>query len=200
MPSLLQSDTARRNGAKSHGPKTEAGKSRSRLNGLKHGLRAKTLILPGEDTEAFESRKAGFIHRFQPADETTTVLVNQLVATSWRLERFITIETHLLGIAIIDAQEYIEDHFDVVDDDDRLAIAYKQACEHPSLIHLHRQINLLHRQFERILQALLQTCPQTIPQNETSEPGDALSANPINNIPNLRTNPEPSPTSPTHRE
>lgn len=180
MPTHRQSEASRRNGAKSHGPTSETGKSRSKMNGLKLGLRAKTLILPHEDKEAFESLQAGFIQRLKPAGEIEIALVNQLVATSWRLERFINIETHLLGIAILDSEEYIEEHFDIADADDRLAIAYRRACEHPSLIHLHRQINLLHRQFDRILQNLLKLRQSAI---ATSEPQEPLTANPINNIP-----------------
>src|SRR4051812_78713 len=41
----------RANSKRSTGPTTEAGKLRSRLNGLKHGLRAELPVLPGEDPE-----------------------------------------------------------------------------------------------------------------------------------------------------
>lgn len=188
MPTNLQSETARRNGAKSNGPKTAAGKSRSSMNGLKHGLRAKTLVLPFEDAQAFESLKSAFLTRFQPNDDTEAVLVNQLIATSWRLERFLNIETHLLGIAVLDAEEYIEENFDIADNDDRLAVAFRRACEHPSLIHLHRQINLLHRQFDRILQTFLKL------KNATSEPKQQSTPFPINNIQSTPQEPNHAPT------
>ncbi|MBV8265569.1 MAG: hypothetical protein JO252_04405, partial [Planctomycetaceae bacterium] len=46
----------RKNSQQSTGPRTAAGKEKSKLNGLKHGLRAATLVLPGEDPEALEHR------------------------------------------------------------------------------------------------------------------------------------------------
>jgi len=53
MSSLTKSESARINGAKSHGPKTEAGRKRSSQNALKHGLTAQTLVLPTEDPAEF---------------------------------------------------------------------------------------------------------------------------------------------------
>ena len=43
----------RANAAHSTGPKTEAGKPRSCLNALRHGLTGHTIILPAEDLEAY---------------------------------------------------------------------------------------------------------------------------------------------------
>src|SRR4051812_1485794 len=38
----------RANAAKSTGPRTEAGRAASRVNAVKHGLRAEMVVLPGE--------------------------------------------------------------------------------------------------------------------------------------------------------
>ena len=49
-------EASRKNGAKSRGPKTEAGKQRPAQNALKHGLRAqKYVVLPQEDAAEFEA-------------------------------------------------------------------------------------------------------------------------------------------------
>ena len=56
----------RTNSRKSTGPRTEAGKSKSKLKGLKHGLRAATLVLPGEDPEALEHRRDAWTEELDP--------------------------------------------------------------------------------------------------------------------------------------
>ena len=44
----------RRNAKKCTGPKSVAGKSKSSMNNLKHGVNSATLILPGEDESEFQ--------------------------------------------------------------------------------------------------------------------------------------------------
>ena len=59
----------RRNAQRSTGPKTQAGKERSRFNALKHGCRARLPILPGEDPDAYRDRLDAWIDKFQPRDK-----------------------------------------------------------------------------------------------------------------------------------
>jgi hypothetical protein len=49
----------RRNSLKSCGPRTQAGKDRSKLNAVKHGMRAATLVLLDEDAQALERPQSG---------------------------------------------------------------------------------------------------------------------------------------------
>jgi hypothetical protein len=54
--SVGQIEANRRNALRSTGPRTPAGKQASRLNALRHGLRASEVIIPGqEDPEEFEA-------------------------------------------------------------------------------------------------------------------------------------------------
>jgi hypothetical protein len=55
MPSDRQLATNKKNAQKSTGPKTPEGRVAVRLNGVKHGLTAATLVLPGESESDFES-------------------------------------------------------------------------------------------------------------------------------------------------
>ena len=66
MPSDLKSETARANGAKSHGPKTAEGKEASSRNAIKHGLTAHTLILQCESPEEYQAMLAEHIAIHQP--------------------------------------------------------------------------------------------------------------------------------------
>jgi len=56
MPTELKSETARANGAKSHGPITTEGKEKSSKNALKHGMTSRnTYILECESADEFKA-------------------------------------------------------------------------------------------------------------------------------------------------
>src|SRR5262249_21829145 len=76
----------RRNGRKSRGPKTTEGKARSRMNAVKHGLDAETLILPGEDGAAFQARLDAWRADFPPRNPMEEALLEQAARLAWRLD------------------------------------------------------------------------------------------------------------------
>ena len=82
----------RANSSHSTGPKSSAGKAKSRLNALKHGLRAEQVVIPGEDPQAFEAECAAWSADWQPRSHTRAILVERAAATSWRLRRCVRIE------------------------------------------------------------------------------------------------------------
>jgi hypothetical protein len=55
MSSLCQIEANRHNALKSTGPKTEAGKQRSRRNALRHGFTAETVIEPLENPKEYRA-------------------------------------------------------------------------------------------------------------------------------------------------
>ena len=77
----------RRNAQKSTGPKTPEGKSRSRFNAVKHGMAAKTLVLPGEDPEVLRERIEAWTADLQPENDLEQYLVERAAAVSWQLDR-----------------------------------------------------------------------------------------------------------------
>ena len=96
-----QLEAARRNGARSRGPKTPEGKARSAMNGFKHGRYAKlACVLRGENKDAFHDLLQSLIRRFQPADEAELNLVRSLASIDWRLARIVAAESRILDIEI----------------------------------------------------------------------------------------------------
>ncbi|HEY2158138.1 MAG TPA: hypothetical protein VGH33_21090, partial [Isosphaeraceae bacterium] len=92
MRSEKQRQASRTNGSKSKGPITPEGKNTSKFNGLKHGLRAEHVILPGEDPAAFEAERQAWIDDWKPPSHTRAVLVERAAVASWRLRRSVKAE------------------------------------------------------------------------------------------------------------
>jgi hypothetical protein len=96
MASERQREANRRNGRRG-GPDTEAGKQRSRLNSIKHGLSTSTLVvLPEEDQQEYEEVLRGFRASFQRHDAAEDALVLRLAQAHWRSLRSRRVETGIL--------------------------------------------------------------------------------------------------------
>ena len=87
MSSERQIEANRLNAQKSTGPSTPEGRTAVRLNSLKYGLYAETLILPGEDPAAFEALLDRFDAEHQPATPTEEAFVSQIAMATWRRAR-----------------------------------------------------------------------------------------------------------------
>src|SRR5580693_7852985 len=82
-----RAEANRRNARKSTGPRTPEGKDRSKFNAIKHGLNARTLVLPGEDAGAFQDRLDAWEADLQPRNDVEHVLVERSATLSWQLAR-----------------------------------------------------------------------------------------------------------------
>jgi hypothetical protein len=82
-----RAEISRRNGARSKGPKTPEGKNRSKFNALKHGMTARTLVLPGEDAEVFQARLDTWTADLRPRNDLERSLVQRAATVSWQLDR-----------------------------------------------------------------------------------------------------------------
>ena len=84
MTTRAQIEANRRNSKRSTGPKDT---SLTRFNGLKHGLCAEHLRLPGEDPAEFQAELDGWNDDWQPITHTRAVLVELAAAATYRLRR-----------------------------------------------------------------------------------------------------------------
>src|SRR6202049_3609835 len=87
MASEEQFAANRQNAQKSTGPKTPEGRAAVRLNGVKHGLTAETIILKGESQADFTAMLESFEAEHDPTTPTEEALVVQLALANWRLRR-----------------------------------------------------------------------------------------------------------------
>lgn len=90
----------RRNAQKSTGPRTRAGKRRSALNALTHGLRAES-PRDAADMEDRERRAEVLMVTFDPEDDFETALVHRMASAFQRLERADHLESQALDSAIV---------------------------------------------------------------------------------------------------
>lgn len=98
MVSSRQIAANRLNARKSTGPRTLAGKHRSRRNALRHGLTAETLIDVFEHPDDYWAFQRHILRAFKPRSTIEQELVGRLVSLLWRLRRATAIETGLIDI------------------------------------------------------------------------------------------------------
>jgi hypothetical protein len=98
MATDAQIKANKKNAQLSSGPTSETGKSKSSLNAVKTGLTGRTVLLPGEDAEAYQKHVASFFDRWKPAAEDERNLVQSLADTEWRLLRIPALEMGIYAI------------------------------------------------------------------------------------------------------
>jgi hypothetical protein len=129
------------NAQHSTGPRTAAGKQRSSLNALRHGLTAASAVLPSEDQAAYDAHRRGFLDEYRPATPTETQLTQELADTAWRINRIPMLEAALLDRAANPPSEQARIDFDIVD-------------AHRALATLGLHYTRLSRQFQKALDTL----------------------------------------------
>jgi hypothetical protein len=87
MATLKQFEANRRNSQKSTGPKTPEGKATVSMNALRHGLRARTVMLPGENPEEFHQLCNDLEVEWVPQSRTEQFYLEQMVVAQWKLAR-----------------------------------------------------------------------------------------------------------------
>jgi hypothetical protein len=98
MATIKQFHANRLNAVKSTGPRTEQGKLKSRLNAVRHGLTAETVISALENAADYAAFEQSVAADYNPATATEQELVARLASVLWRLRRSTSIESGLLQI------------------------------------------------------------------------------------------------------
>jgi hypothetical protein len=91
-----KSHTNRANAQNSTGPRTDAGKQRSSLNALRHGLTGQTVLLPSDDPAAYQLHCQEFHDHYRPKNKMEVQLTQTIADLTWRLNRITAIEANLV--------------------------------------------------------------------------------------------------------
>jgi hypothetical protein len=87
-----QLEANRANALHSTGPRTDAGRERSSLNAMKHGLTGRTVVLPKEDKVEYRAFCKRMIDSLHPATPVEEELAQSIADQYWRLRRVRAIE------------------------------------------------------------------------------------------------------------
>jgi hypothetical protein len=178
MSSERKLASARANGAKAAGRKTPEGIARSSANAITHGLTSRKIVLSTESDTQFEQLREAYILELAPRSQVEADLVDQFVAARWRLERLWSIETSLFDLEMSDQKAQIQKDFEAIDDDTRLAIAFRSLADNS------RTLGLLNR-YEARLQ---RTCRNALESLRTLREIQELQNDPN---PKIEHSPEP---------
>jgi hypothetical protein len=86
------------NAKHSTGPRTVAGKRRSRRNAVRHGLTAETVIDTLEDAADYRAFERAIKSDYSPQTAIESQLVSRLASLLWRLRRAVIVESGLLNM------------------------------------------------------------------------------------------------------
>ena len=150
MATDKQTAANRLNAQKSTGPKTPEGRAAVRLNGVKHGLTAETLVLKGESQADFTGLLESLEADHAPTTPTEEALVVQLAMATWRLRRLYHQEAGFYTYRIKSLAEIGKDR--KLDDAGQMARAVE--WDEKTLHLFSRQEGRLERTFYRALHEL----------------------------------------------
>src|SRR5882757_1738121 len=150
MSSERQIAANRLNAQKSTGPRTPEGRAAVRLNGVKHGLTAETIVLKGESEADFINLLDSLEAEHDPVTPTEEALVVHLAMATWRLRRLYHQEA---GFYTCQLQSLVGMQKDLnLDDAGRMGHA--AAWSESTLNMFNRQEGRLERTFYRALHEL----------------------------------------------
>ena len=150
----IRAKIARRNGARSKGPKTAEGKAESARNSAKHGLCCDNIpVLKNEDPAVWQRVVDTHHARYRPVDDIEKELVEDIAFCLWRMRRVRGVEAAIWDIAMEDQAEQLEEKYSTPTERTRKAFAFKSE---PQLQLVSRYEGRLRRAYERAIANLAQ--------------------------------------------
>jgi len=122
MHTLSKKTLANRlNSKKSTGPKSEAGKRRSSLNSIKHGLYGEKIAIIGENIDEINDITERLVKELKPIGINQEIIVSKMVDLAIRLRRIPLLEAGILNQEMqeYEAEKYKEDVAEVVGGGDK---------------------------------------------------------------------------------
>jgi hypothetical protein len=89
------------NAQHSTGPRTDEGKKRSSLNGMRHGLTGQIHITTDAERAALESFTKGIVDSLAPSDPLESQIAQTIAEDYWRLNRGRAIENNILALGYL---------------------------------------------------------------------------------------------------
>jgi hypothetical protein len=190
MSSQAQIDANRLNAQKSTGPKTLEGRAAVRLNGVTHGLTAKTLVLKGESEDDFKALFESLEAEHQPTTPSEEILVADLAMATWRRRRLYNMEAGYYKVRMSNEAEYAASQR--LDDSGLLGKVASNSGDTMALIG--RQEARLERSYYRALHELQRLRKER--EAKLALVSQSAPAEPVHAPPNQETNNIPSPEQP----
>ncbi len=176
MATEKQFEANRLNAQKSTGPRTPEGRAAVRLNGVKHGLTAETIVLKGESQADFTNVLDSLEAEHDPVTPTEEALVVQLAMATWRLRRLYHAEAGFYSYKMKDTVDSRKEP--KLNDAERMGyVAYLSTG---TLDIFNRQEARLERSFYRALHEL-----QRLRKERESNLASVLQTTPVGQVPDL---------------
>src|ERR1039458_6217041 len=83
--------------------RTQAGKARSSMNALRHGLTARVVLLPSEDMDAYQAFSKEIVDSLDPQTPVERQFAQTVADNQWRINRIRSIEDGMLGMGHFEA-------------------------------------------------------------------------------------------------
>ena len=162
VPTQKQREANRLNAQKSTGPRSAAGKDKSRMNALKSGLYAQSLVIRDESSTEFEELKAQFDAQFNPVTPQARVLLDGVIRAAWLLRRFDRVEADVWDAAFTNFRG----------DPARLSEAfYAKDVTHDRIRRIRDSLDrTLHRNLKALQDPQVNTLPATQPVESEAPP------------------------------